>query len=96
MSDLSSEGAVDSAIQAEVPLDLHATLPTCQERTGMRQPIMVVTRQNTADDRLLTTEETVRPESGTVSAGGAPRDVHEDLDSPCVHANLPAADQEEG
>ena len=98
VSDLSSEGAVDPAIQAEVPLDLHATVPTCQERTGMRQPIqiMVVTRQNTADDRLLTTEETVRPGSRTVSAGGAPRDVHEDGDSPCVHANLPAAEQEEG
>ena len=65
---------------------------------GMRQPIqtMVVTRQHTADDRLLTTEGTFRPGSRIVSAGGAPRDVHEDRDSPCVHANLPAAEQEEG
>ena len=89
VSELRSEGAVDPAIQAEVPSGLHATVPTCQERTGMRQPIqtMVVTRQNTADGR---------PRSRTVFAGGAPRDVHEDRDSPCVHANLPAAEQEEG
>ena len=77
--DLSSEGTVDPAIQAEVPLDLHATLPTCQERTGMRQPIqtMAVTRQSTASGRDRVTQ--TKGEISRESAGwGAPRDEHED------------------
>ena len=49
----------------------------------------------TVDDRLILTEGTVCRESGTVPAGGVPRDEHEDQNGPCVHANLPAAEQKE-
>ena len=55
---------------------------------------MVVTRQSTAnrEDQVTQTEG----EISRVSAGwGAPRDEHEDQYDPCVHANLPAAEQEE-
>ena len=31
-----------------------------------------------------------------VIVGGAPHDEYEDRESPCEHANLPAAEQEEG
>ncbi len=96
VNDLNSEGAVDPAIQADVPLDLQAALPIYQERTGMRQPIqtMVVARQNSANDRWTAANNSVCRDSSIVPAGGAPRvDEHVDREGPCVHANLPEAEQ---
>ena len=96
VGDMSTEDAVDTATQAEVSLDLHATLPRCQQSHGIQQPIqaMVVTRQSTAinRDRVTSTEREISRESaGWIE----PRDEHEDQDGPCVHANIPAAEQKE-
>ena len=98
VDDMSTEDAVDTAAQAEVSLDLNATLPRCQQSHGIRQPIqamVVTTRQSTAIDRdreTSTESEISRESAGWIE----PRDEHRDQDGPCVHANLPEAEQEEG
>ncbi len=54
VKNLHSEGAVDSAIQAEVPLDLHASLPIYQEKSCKEQPVqsmVVTTRQSTVSKK---------------------------------------------
>ena len=63
----------------------------------MKQPIrvMVVMRQSTASDRCCETTAGGLPSRDT-SRLIEPWDEHEDQFGPCVHANLPAAEQEEG
>ncbi len=88
VNDLKFEGAVHPAQQAEVPPDLHASSPRCQQSHGMRQPIraMAVTRQTTGQGGIR------RDESTELNAFCA---EHDEQTSPCVHTNLSATEQEE-
>ncbi len=99
VKNLHSEGAVDSAIQAEVPLDLHASLPTYQEETGKGQPsqlMVATTRQSTAKGNGRVTPLDKGTDHGSVG-WIEPFDEHVDQNGPCdVHANLPEAEQEVG
>ena len=89
VNDVGFEGAVDPVQQTEVPPNLHVSSSRCQQLHGMCHPVraLAVTRQNTrttfGDSRRGATEL------------NASCDEHDEQTSPCVHATLPAAEQEE-
>ena len=87
VTDVGFEGAVHPVQQAEVPPKQQFSSPRCQQLQGMCHPVraMAVTRQKTS-------QGLIRCDATELNASCV---EHDEQTSPCVHANLSAAEQKE-